>query len=85
MQSHESVGARAAFALDIPLIAISYVVLALIALVPRVLSLGSFVTVDEIAFWIPRADAFLRAIQAGNFPATAISTISFPESIFRVG
>jgi 4-amino-4-deoxy-L-arabinose transferase-like glycosyltransferase len=39
-----------------------------------VLNLGSFVTVDEIAFWIPRSDAFLRAIQAGDFPATAIST-----------
>jgi 4-amino-4-deoxy-L-arabinose transferase-like glycosyltransferase len=74
MQSRESVGERAAFALDIPLISISYVVLALIALAPRVLSLGSFVTVDEIAFWIPRSDAFLRAIQAGDFPATAIST-----------
>jgi 4-amino-4-deoxy-L-arabinose transferase-like glycosyltransferase len=74
MQSHESVGARPAFALDIPLISISYVLLALIALAPRVVSLGSFVTVDEIAFWIPRADAFLRAIQAGDFPATAIST-----------
>src|SRR5215212_3451837 len=74
MQSHESVGERAAFALDIPLISISYVLLGLIALLPRVLSLGSFVTVDEIAFWIPRADAFLRAIQAGDFPATAIST-----------
>jgi len=66
MQSHESVGARAVFALDIPLIAISYVVLALIALAPRVLNLGSFVTVDEIAFWIPRADAFLRAIVFGG-------------------
>lgn len=74
MQSNESVSARAAFALDIPLISISYVLLALIALVPRVLSLGSFVTVDEIAFWLPRSDAFLRAIQAGDFPATAIST-----------
>ncbi len=74
MQSRESVGERAAFALDIPVISISYVLLALIALAPRVLSLGSFVTVDEIAFWIPRSDAFLRAIQAGDFPATAIST-----------
>jgi 4-amino-4-deoxy-L-arabinose transferase-like glycosyltransferase len=74
MQSRESVGARAAFALDLPLISISYILLGLIALAPRVLSLGSFVTVDEIAFWIPRADAFLRAIQAGDFPATAIST-----------
>ncbi|MEO7909412.1 MAG: glycosyltransferase family 39 protein, partial [Roseiflexaceae bacterium] len=74
MQSHESVGERAAFALDIPLITISYLLLGLIALLPRVLNLGSFVTVDEIAFWIPRSDAFLRAIQAGDFPATAIST-----------
>ncbi len=74
MQSRESIGARAAFALDIPLISISYVLLALIALAPRVLNLGSFVTVDEIAFWIPRADTFLRAIQSGDFPATAIST-----------
>jgi len=74
MQSHESVGERAAFALNLPLIAISYVLLALIALLPRVLSLGGFVTVDEITFWIPRADAFLHAIQVGDFPATAIST-----------
>jgi len=74
MQSHESVGERAAFALDIPMVSISYLLLALIALLPRVLSLGSFVTVDEIAFWIPRSEAFLRAIQAGDFPATAIST-----------
>jgi 4-amino-4-deoxy-L-arabinose transferase-like glycosyltransferase len=74
MQSHESVGERPALALDIPLISISYVLIGLIALLPRVLSLGSFVTVDEIAFWLPRADAFLRAIQAGDFPATAIST-----------
>ena len=61
MQSRETIGARAAFALDIPLISISYILLALIALMPRVLSLGSFVTVDEIAFWIPRSEAFLRA------------------------
>jgi 4-amino-4-deoxy-L-arabinose transferase-like glycosyltransferase len=74
MHSRETVGERAAFALDIPLISISYVVLALIALAPHVLSLGSFVTVDEMAFWQPRSDAFLRAIQSGDFPATAIST-----------
>jgi 4-amino-4-deoxy-L-arabinose transferase-like glycosyltransferase len=74
MQSHETVRERPALALDIPLISISYVLLGVIALLPRVLSLGSFVTVDEIAFWIPRSDAFLRAIQAGDFPATAIST-----------
>jgi 4-amino-4-deoxy-L-arabinose transferase-like glycosyltransferase len=74
MHSRESVGGRAALAIDIPLISISYLLIALIALAPRVLSLGSFVTFDEIAFWLPRSDAFLRAIQAGDFPATAIST-----------
>jgi 4-amino-4-deoxy-L-arabinose transferase-like glycosyltransferase len=74
MQSRQSVGERAALALDIPLISASYLLVALIALAPRLLSLGSFVTVDEIAFWLPRSDAFLRAIQAGDFPATAIST-----------
>jgi hypothetical protein len=74
MQSQESLGARAAFALNIPLISISYVLLALIALMPRVLNLGSFVTVDEIAFWIRRSDTFLRAIQSGDFPATAIAS-----------
>src|SRR5689334_17992779 len=74
MHSRESVGGRAALAIDIPLVSISYLLIALIALAPRVLSLGSFVTVDEIAFWLPRSDTFLRAIQAGDFPATAIST-----------
>src|SRR5262249_11416570 len=74
MQSRESVRERTALALDIPLISVSYALIALVALAPRLLSLGSFVTVDEIAFWIPRSDAFLRAVQAGDFPATAIST-----------
>src|SRR5687768_7942620 len=74
MRSHDSVGERTALALDIPLISISYLLIALVALAPRLVSLGSFVTVDEQAFWMPRSDTFLRAIQSGDFPATAIST-----------
>src|ERR671920_332367 len=74
MHSYETAPVRAPFALTLRVVAVSYLVIGLVALVPRVLSLGSFVTVDEQAFWMPRSDAFLRAVQSGNFPATAIST-----------
>ncbi|NJO85271.1 MAG: hypothetical protein HC828_22685 [Blastochloris sp.] len=52
------------------------VLLALVALLPRLLDLGGFVTLDEINFWMGRAERFLNALQTGDFAATAISTHS---------
>jgi hypothetical protein len=52
---------------------LSYLMVALIALLPRLLDLGRFVTVDEAHFWIERSNSFLRAVQRGDFAATAIT------------
>jgi len=57
-----------------PLVQISYVVVVFVAIIPRVLGLGSFLTVDEIDHWIGRVGQFLVAIQSGNFAATAITS-----------
>jgi 4-amino-4-deoxy-L-arabinose transferase-like glycosyltransferase len=51
-----------------------YVLVALVALLPRVLDLGPFVTHDEAEFWIDRSEQFLLALQSGNYADTAIST-----------
>lgn len=53
---------------------LSYVALACAALVPRVLDLGRWVAGDEASFWFTRADAFLHALEGGNFAATAITS-----------
>lgn len=50
-----------------------YLVIAVIALIPRVLDLGQFVTADEVNFWMTRSETFLRAIQTGDLAATAIA------------
>ncbi|HMO58604.1 MAG TPA: glycosyltransferase family 39 protein [Roseiflexaceae bacterium] len=55
-------------------IPLSYVLLAIVALVPRIADLGGFITGDEALFWLNRSNAFLRALAEGNFAATAIST-----------
>ncbi|HEY3305696.1 MAG TPA: glycosyltransferase family 39 protein [Candidatus Binatia bacterium] len=41
-----------------------------LALAPRALALGSFLTVDEAYHWFERAPLFLRALQQGDFAAT---------------
>jgi multisubunit Na+/H+ antiporter MnhB subunit len=56
-----------------PWVLLSYLALGLAALLPRVLDLGSFVTFDEVSFWVRRSALFLHAIQSGDFAATAIS------------
>ncbi|HEX9441042.1 MAG TPA: glycosyl transferase, partial [Roseiflexaceae bacterium] len=58
----------------IPWILLSYLAIGLAALLPRVLDLGVFLTGDEADFWLRRSDTFLRAIQSGDFAATAITT-----------
>ncbi|GAB4112364.1 MAG: hypothetical protein Fur005_45570 [Roseiflexaceae bacterium] len=40
------------------------------ALLPRVLPVGSFVTIDEAYHWFDRAQIFLRALEQGNYAAT---------------
>jgi hypothetical protein len=50
----------------------SYVLLALVALLPRVLGLEGFVTFDEANFWLDRSETFLQALRSGNFADTAI-------------
>ena len=41
-----------------------------LALAPRALSFGTFVTVDEAYHWFGRADSFLRALQQGDYAGT---------------
>ncbi len=52
----------------------TYLLIALIALLPRVLNLGNFVTHDEAEFWLNRSELFLKALQTGTMQNTAIST-----------
>lgn len=59
---------------SVPWVPISYLVLGLVALIPRIIDLGGFATVDEINFWIQRSNTFLQQIQAGDFAATTVST-----------
>jgi len=46
--------------------------LLLLALVPRVLDRGDFVTVDEAYHWFDRVPTFLQAIQQGDYASTNI-------------
>jgi hypothetical protein len=58
----------------IPWVFLSYLAIGLVALLPRALDLGVFLTGDEANFWLRRSDIFLSAIRSGNWAATAIST-----------
>jgi len=57
-----------------PLVQISYLIVAVMAIIPRVLGLGRFLTVDEIDHWIGRVSQFLAATQSGHFAETAITS-----------
>ncbi len=52
---------------------LSYLVIGLVALAPRILDLGLFVTTDEADHWMERSELFLRALQTGDYAATAIA------------
>jgi 4-amino-4-deoxy-L-arabinose transferase-like glycosyltransferase len=52
---------------------LGYVAIGLVALLPRVLALGLFITDDEANFWLTRSDIFLKAIRTGDYAATAIT------------
>jgi hypothetical protein len=56
------------------LVYLAYLLVALAALLPRVLDLGRFLDSDEINFWLPRSYEFLRALHDGNLAGTAVST-----------
>lgn len=53
---------------------LNYIFLGIVALLPRVLDLGTFLTGDEANFWLHRSVAFWNALKRGDFAATAIST-----------
>jgi 4-amino-4-deoxy-L-arabinose transferase-like glycosyltransferase len=55
-------------------IGLSYVLIGVMALLPRALDLGAYLNIDEAMFWLRRSETFLNAVRAGNFAATAIST-----------
>ncbi len=57
----------------IPWTLFAYLAIGLLALLPRVLDLGTFVTEDEANFWIPRSSIFLNALRTGDFAATAVT------------
>jgi len=57
-----------------PWVLLSYLAVGLVALLPRVLDLGIFLSGDESEFWLRRSDIFLQALRAHDWPATAVST-----------
>lgn len=57
-----------------PLTFLSYVLIGLAALLPRVLGLGQFLAGDEASFWLRRSQTFLSALQTGDYAGTAITT-----------
>src|SRR5262245_16218466 len=52
----------------------SYLFIGTVALILLTRQLGSFVTLDEIDFWLRRSQQFLTALQTGDYAATALST-----------
>ncbi|MBX0330887.1 DUF4832 domain-containing protein [Oscillochloris sp. ZM17-4] len=52
---------------------LSYLLVALAALIPRVVGLGQFVTIDEVGGWMLRSARFLAALGTGDLAATAQS------------
>ncbi|MFN8567798.1 MAG: glycosyltransferase family 39 protein [Kouleothrix sp.] len=57
-----------------PWVALSYLLVGLVALLPRVLGLGVFLSGDESQFWLRRSQVFLSALRAHDWLATAITT-----------
>ncbi len=66
--------AAAPRALAWPWVVLSYLLVGLAALLPRVLGLGVFLSGDESQFWLRRSRIFLDALQAHDWLATAVTT-----------
>jgi 4-amino-4-deoxy-L-arabinose transferase-like glycosyltransferase len=54
--------------------AVLVLLLGVVAFLLRVVDLGGFVNEDEIRYWLPRSQTFLKALRSGDFAATAITT-----------
>lgn len=64
-------GSRGSHTRSIAYVLLSSLLVALVALLPRVLNLGIWVSGDESLWWFTRSDIFLKALRSGNFVATA--------------
>jgi 4-amino-4-deoxy-L-arabinose transferase-like glycosyltransferase len=58
----------------IPWALLSYLLIGLAALLPRVLNLGAFLNIDEAMFWMQRSEIFWKALRSGDYAATAVSS-----------
>jgi hypothetical protein len=56
------------------LIALSYVLVGIAALVPRIVALGTFINGDEANYWLHRSDVFLQAVRDGDYAQTVLTT-----------
>jgi 4-amino-4-deoxy-L-arabinose transferase-like glycosyltransferase len=52
---------------------LSYLLIIVAALIPRIVDLGTFVTIDEVNGWMPRSENFLQGITTGQLADTAQS------------
>jgi 4-amino-4-deoxy-L-arabinose transferase-like glycosyltransferase len=57
----------------VPGLLLSYLAIGIVALLPRVLNLRGFATVDEVNFWVPRSERFLHLLQTADFGAMVVS------------
>jgi 4-amino-4-deoxy-L-arabinose transferase-like glycosyltransferase len=57
----------------VPWLLLSYLAIGMVALLPRVLNLRGFATVDEVNFWVPRSERFLHQLQTADFGAMTVS------------
>src|SRR5436189_31181 len=60
-----------------PWVPLSYLAVGLVALLPRVLGLGVFLSGDESEFWLRRSQIFLDALRAHDWLATAPFVVAF--------
>jgi 4-amino-4-deoxy-L-arabinose transferase-like glycosyltransferase len=68
-----AVAQRVARSRALPWIFLSYLAVTVVAILPRVLDLGGFVTEDEASFWLLRSETFFNALRSGDWAATAIT------------
>jgi 4-amino-4-deoxy-L-arabinose transferase-like glycosyltransferase len=57
----------------VPWVLLSYLAIGIVALLPQVLNLHGFATVDEVNFWVKRSERFLSMLRTGDFGATVVS------------
>ncbi|HEY3230659.1 MAG TPA: glycosyltransferase family 39 protein, partial [Roseiflexaceae bacterium] len=74
ISSHPAVAHVAPRSRAIPWALLSYLLIGLAALLPRVLNLGAFINIDEAMFWMQRSEIFWKALRSGDYAATAVSS-----------